>query len=103
MGFFSKLKTAFGANSFQQSCQAIQQTNVEQLNQMHDELLTYVEEMPFPVAFPGSLMSDEEVRRRYDAFCQKPLPNGERYGCRTYGEAEALNQLVVKRLDELEN
>lgn len=102
MGIFSKLKNIFGINGFQQSCQAIQQADAEQLNQMHEELLTYVGKMPFPVPLPGSPMSNEEAVAQYKEFCQKALPNGVRYGCHTYGEAKELNKLVVKRLDELE-
>ncbi len=78
----------------------------EELNKMHDALFPYAIEgsmsaladlfAPNP-SDPDQARSTEEKQRR------APLPNGEIYGCRTYGDAEALNAAIVKELDRRYN
>ncbi len=102
MSLFHKLRKISQESEFKKSCNALKTLSVEQLNEMHDTLLKYVEEMPLP-CLPGlDEERQERMLKKYNAFKQKSLPNGPVYGCRTYEEANELNYLIVKLLDELE-
>lgn len=74
----------------------------KQLDKMHEELLTLVEEIPSPF-LPG--LDDKAAllaKEKYQEKIKECLPIEKQiYGCKTYGEAQSLNQAVVKRLDYL--
>lgn len=106
MQFFHTLKRTFFSSQqeseFQKSCNALKMLSAEQLNEMHDTLMSeYISKIPSPF-LPGlSEEQNEKLRKEYNACIQRDLPNGLVYGCRTYGEAQMLNRLIVKLLDDL--
>lgn len=96
-------------SNFERYKKFVAESNDEsKLDKMHDDLLCYVLEIPSPIPVAALIDSnydrklDEEAKAQYRAFCKRPLPNGELYGCRTYGEAQEMNRVVVKRSEELD-
>lgn len=74
----------------------------KQLDKMHDELIALVREIPSPL-LPG--LDDNTnllMKEKYQNKIKERLPIEKQiYGCKTYGDAQNLNQAVVKKLDYL--
>ncbi len=81
---------------------SINTMSYNQLDKMHNELLVLVNEIPSPI-LPGLDNSQNEIlKQKYHNKINEKLPYAKQiYGCVTYGDAEKLNQAVVKRLDYL--
>lgn len=74
----------------------------QQLDQIHDTLVKYVEEKPFSVPLLGTNQTIAEAQRNHAEFCKKTIPNEPIYGRRTYGEAEEMNKSAVPWLDAID-
>lgn len=68
--------------------------NEDTLRTMHRDLLFYMRERPVP--FPGRDYLADLLE-----FQRKLIAGGPVYGCTTYGEAEKLNEAIVKYLDAI--
>ncbi len=74
----------------------------EELNKMHDALFPYAVEGSMSALadlFGPNVPDADHARSTEEKQRRTPLPNGELYGCRTYGDAEVLNAAIVKELD----
>ncbi len=78
-----------------------------QLSKMHDDLIPLVTKTLIGgLAYYDDDLSYDEQKQMEQNINSKygTIPEKDRiYGCVTYDEASKLNQLIVKRIDELEN
>lgn len=78
-----------------------------QLSKMHDDLIPLVTKTLIGglVYYDDDLSYDEQKQMEQNINSKYvTIPEKDRiYGCVTYDEASMLNQLIVKRIDELDN
>ena len=78
-----------------------------QLSKMHDDLIPLVTKTLIGgLAYYDDDLSYDEQKQMEQNINSKyvTIPEKDRiYGCVTYDEASKLNQLIVKRIDELDN
>ncbi len=78
-----------------------------QLSKMHDDLIPLVTKTLIGgLAYYDDDLSYDEQKQMEQNINSKyvTIPEKDRiYGCVTYDEASMLNQLIVKRIDELDN
>ncbi len=78
-----------------------------QLSKMHDDLIPLaMKKIMGGLAYYDDGLSYDEQKQMEQEINSKYIiiPEKDRiYGCVTYDEASKLNQLIVKRIDELEN
>lgn len=87
---------------------SINDMSYDKLDSIHEKLLPLCEEIDF-VVFPHSDEYGNPVWDSKDDFINKlndkkseVLPVEKQiYGCKTFGDAEKLNQAIVKRMDDL--
>lgn len=87
----------------------INQMSYEQLDKMHNDLLPLCNEITF-VLIPHADSNGDPVYDSREVTIQKLnqkraeilSPDKQIYGCKTYDDADKLNQAIVKRLDELD-
>ena len=89
---------------------AVETMSYQELEKIHEDLvelslytiapglLFYAEEETGKPGFSPEKVWEETERRR----AEKLPPEKRLYGCVTYGDAEELNQIIVKKLDEWE-
>lgn len=88
---------------------SINQMSYEYLDKIHCELLPLCNKITF-VMLPHAdengqpiYDSHEENIKKLNDKRKEVLPREKQiYGCKTYGDAQKLNQAIVKRLDELD-
>ncbi len=102
-------ETESASSQYLQYFNSINQMSYEELDKIHEDLLPLCEEVNF-VILPhadeyGNPIWDskEEFIRKLNEKKSETLPKEKQiYGCKTFGDAEKLNQAIVKRLDELD-
>lgn len=93
---------------FNKCYNSINEMSYEQLDKIHDKLLPLCNEITF-VMIPHVDNNGKPIWNSPEVSAEKLkqkkteiLPEIQQiYGCKTYGDAEKLNQAIVKRLDEL--
>ncbi|MCM1234978.1 MAG: hypothetical protein NC489_33180 [Ruminococcus flavefaciens] len=108
----SKSTSANGSKvslEYNQYYNSIEQMSYAELDKIHNELLPLCNKITF-VIIPHAdeygqpvYNSHEENIKKLNDKRREILPLEQQiYGCKTFGDAEKLNQAVVKRLDELD-
>ena len=86
---------------------SVYQMSYAQLSKMHDDLIPLaMKTIVGGLAYYDDDLSYDEQKQMEQNINSKnvTIPEKDRiYGCVTYDEASKLNQLIVKRIDELEN
>lgn len=88
---------------------SVNRMSYEELEQIHNELLPLCNEITF-VMIPHADSNGDPVYDSREVTIQKLnqkraeilSPDKQIYGCKTYDDADKLNQAIVKRLDELD-
>lgn len=105
---FMAAKKKFKISEYDKLFNSINDMSYDKLDRIHEKLLPLCEEINF-VVFPhadeyGNPVwdsSDEFIRKLNDKKSEELPVEKQIYGCKTFGDAEKLNQAIVKRLDEL--